>query len=147
MCAARLARAGVPAERIELEITESVVIESMGGYLATLARLRSEGIRFTVDDFGTGYSSLKQLRNFPTHKLKIGQKFVCGVLEDWNDPAMVRVTIDLAKDMEMTVIVEGAETAAQVEFLRVLRCDQVQGFYFSRPLNSKDATDFLRANK
>ena len=142
-----LGESGVPAERIELEITENVVMESMGGYHATLARLRSDGIRFAIDDFGTGYSSLKYLRSFPAHKLKIAQEFVSGVPEDRNDTAIVRATIDLAKDMEMTVIAEGAETAAQVEFLRALRCDQVQGFYFSRPLTPADATDFLKANK
>ena len=141
-----LGESGVPAERIELEITENVVMESMGGYHATLARLRSDGIRFAIDDFGTGYSSLKYLRSFPAHKLKIAQEFVSGVPEDRNDTAIVRATIDLAKDMEMTVIAEGAETAAQVEFLRALRCDQVQGFYFSRPLTPEDATDFLKAN-
>jgi diguanylate cyclase (GGDEF)-like protein len=142
-----LGESGVPAERIELEITESIVMESMGGYHATLARLRSDGIRFAIDDFGTGYSSLKHLRNFPAHKLKIAQEFVSGVPEDRNDTAIVRATIDLAKDMEMTVIAEGAETAAQVEFLRALRCDQVQGFYFSRPLTPEDATDFLKTHK
>ncbi|MGB0555116.1 MAG: EAL domain-containing protein, partial [Alphaproteobacteria bacterium] len=67
--------------------------------------------------------------------------------EDRNDTAIVRATIDLAKDMEMTVIAEGAETAAQVEFLRALRCDQVQGFYFSRPLSPEDASGFLKAQK
>ncbi|MGB0554510.1 MAG: putative bifunctional diguanylate cyclase/phosphodiesterase, partial [Alphaproteobacteria bacterium] len=93
-----LVESGVPAERIELEITESIVMESMGGYHATLARLRSDGVRFAIDDFGTGYSSLKYLRSFPAHKLKIAQEFVSGVPEDRNDTAIVRATIDLAKD-------------------------------------------------
>ena len=102
---------------------------------------------FAVDDFGTEHSSLKHLRNFPAHKLKIAQEFVTCVPEDRNDTAIVRATIDLAKGMEMTVIAEGAETAAQVDFLWALRCDQVQGFYFSRPLTSEDATIFLKAHK
>ena len=142
-----LGESGVPAERIELEITESVVMESMGGYHATLARLRSDGIRFAIDDFGTGFSSLKYLRSFPADKLKVAQEFVSGVPEDRNDTAIVRATIDLAKDMEMTVIAEGAETAAQVEFLRALRCDQVQGYYFSEPLDPDQATTFLKERK
>ncbi|MBG06348.1 MAG: diguanylate cyclase [Rhodospirillaceae bacterium] len=142
-----LGESGVPPERIELEITESVVMESMGGYHATLARLRSDGIRFAIDDFGTGYSSLKYLRSFPADKLKVAQEFVSGVPEDRNDTAIVRATIDLAKDMEMTVIAEGAETAAQVEFLRALRCDQVQGYYFSQPLDPDQATAFLKERK
>lgn len=142
-----LGESGVPPERIELEITESVVMESMGGYHATLARLRSDGIRFAIDDFGTGYSSLKYLRSFPADKLKVAQEFVSGVPEDRNDTAIVRATIDLAKDMEMTVIAKGAETAAQVEFLRALRCDQVQGYYFSEPLDPDQATAFLKASK
>jgi len=142
-----LGESGVPPERIELEITESVVMESMGGYHATLARLRSDGIRFAIDDFGTGYSSLKYLRSFPAHKLKVAQEFVSGVPEDRNDTAIVRATIDLAKDMEMTVIAEGAETAAQVEFLRALRCDQVQGYYFSQPLDPDQTTAFLKERK
>ena len=120
-----LGESGVPPERIELEITESVVLESMGGYHATLARLRSDGIRFAIDDFGTGYSSLKYLCSFPADKLKVAQEFVSGVPEDRNDTAIVRATIDLAKDMEMTIIAECAETAAQVEFLRALRCNQI----------------------
>ncbi len=141
-----LGESGVPAERIELEITENIVMEAMGGYHATLARLRSDGIRFAIDDFGTGYSSLKYLRSFPAHKLKIAQEFLTGVPEDRNDTAIVRATIDLAKDMDLTVIAEGAEKAAQVEFLRALRCDQVQGYYFSRPLSPADATAFLKAH-
>lgn len=139
-----LGESGVPAERIELEITENVVMDSMSGHHATLARLRADGIRFAIDDFGTGYSSLKYLRSFPAHKLKIAQEFVTGVPDDRNDTAIVRATIDLAKDMEMTVIAEGAETAAQVEFLRALRCDQVQGYYFSKPLSVDAATAFLK---
>ena len=126
-CVGRLA--ACPLERIELEITESVVMESMGGYHATLARLRSDGIRFAIDDFGTGYSSLKYLRSFPADKLKVAQEFVsvCRRTETIRPSC-----VDLAKDMEMTVIAEGAETAAQVEFLRALR-DQVQGYYFRSP--------------
>ena len=142
-----LDESGVPPERIELEITESVVIESMGGYHVTLARLRSDGIRFAIDDCGTGYSSLTYLRSFPADKLKVAQEFVSGVPEDRNDTAIVRATIDLAKDMEMTVIAEGVETAAQVEFLRALRCDQVQGYYFSEPLDPDQATVFLKERK
>ena len=138
-----LGESGVPPERIELEITESVVMESMGGYHATLARLRSDGIRFAIYDFGTGYSSLKYLRSFPAYKLKVAQEFVFGVPEDLIDTAIVRAIIDLAKDVEMTVIAEGAETAAQVEFLQALRCDQVQGYYFSQPLYPDQATAFL----
>ena len=112
-----------------------------------MAWLRSDGIRFAIDDFGTGYSSLKYLRSFPADKLKVAQEFVSGAPEDRNDTAIVRATIDLAKDMEMTVIAEGAETAAQVEFLRALRCDQVQGYYFSRPLDIDQATAFLKNDR
>ena len=135
-----LGESGVTPERIELQIMESVVIESMGGYHVTLARLRSDGIRFAIDDCGTGYSSLTYLRSFPADKLKVAQEFVSGVPEERNGTAIVRATIDLAKDMEMTVIAEGVETAAQVEFLRALRCDQVQGYYFSEPLDPDQAT-------
>ena len=87
------------------------------------------------------------MRSFPADKLKVAQEFVSDVPEDRNDTAIVRATIDLAKDMEMTVIAEGAETAAQVEFLRALRCDQVQGYYFSQPLDSDQATAFLKERK
>ena len=142
-----LGESSVPPEWIEREITESVVMESMFGYHATLARLRSDGMRFVIDDFGTGYSSLKYLRSLTAHKLKIAQEFVSGVPEDRNDTAIVRATIDLVKDMEMTVIAEGAETVAQVEFLRALRCDQVQGYYFSRPLDPDQAAAFFKARQ
>ena len=139
-------KSDVPAEWIELEITENIVMEAMGGYHATLARLRSDGICFAIDDFGTGYSSLKYLRSFPVYKLKIAQGFLTGVLEDQNDIAIVRETIDFAKDMELTVIAEGAENTAQVEFLQALRCHQVQGYYFNRAFIPDAATDFLKAH-
>ncbi len=138
---------GVPAERIEFEITENVVMESLGGSHATLARLRADGIRFAIDDFGTGYSALKYLRSFPAHKLKVAQEFVAGIPGDRNDTAIVRATIDLAKGMDMTVIAEGAETEDQIDLLRRLGCDQVQGYFHSRPLDAEAATAFLKAHR
>ena len=122
-------------------------MEFMGCYHATLARLRSDDIRFAIDDFGTGYSSLKYLRTFPADKLKAAQEYVSGVPEDRNDTAIVRAIFDLAKDMEMTVIAKGAETATQVVCPRALRCDQLQGYYFSQTLDSDQATAFLKERK
>lgn len=142
-----LEETGVPADRLELEITESVIMDSLEDHHATLARLREAGIRFSIDDFGTGYSSLKHLRSFPAYKLKIAQEFIAGVPDDRNDTAIVRATIDLAHDMDLTVIAEGVETAEQAAFLRQLGCHQVQGYLFGRPLDADVATAFLKEHR
>ena len=130
---ATLSRSGLPAERLELELTESTVMESMRGYHAILGRLSGHGIKLSIDDFGTGYSSLKYLRTFPVYKLKIAQEFIVGLPTDANDVAIVKATIDLAKDLGLKVIAEGVETTQQLDYLRSLDCNQIQGFHYSRP--------------
>lgn len=109
-----------------------------------LEALKSTGVRISLDDFGTGYASLSYLKNFPIDTLKIDQSFVRGVLSDANDAAIARLVINLAHDLNMKVVAEGVETDAQLGFLRAHRCDEMQGFYFSRPVPAAAFSSLLR---
>ena len=128
-----LAAAGLAPERLELEITESVLLAARDDTLAKLHALRATGIRIALDDFGTGYSSLSYLRNYPFDKIKIDRTFVhdLGVRED--SLAIVRTVVGLAKALGMTPVAEGVETQQQLEQLRALGCTEAQGYLFSPP--------------
>jgi diguanylate cyclase (GGDEF)-like protein len=139
-----LAESGLPAERLEIELTESIVMDSMAGYHAILGRLKGHGVSFAIDDFGTGYSSLKYLRTLPVAKLKIDREFVQGAPGDGNDAAIVRAIVDLGHNLGLTVVAEGVETEAQLAFLQGLGCDQAQGDYFSKPLPVDEIDAMLR---
>jgi diguanylate cyclase (GGDEF)-like protein len=136
---------GVPASMLEIEITENVLMENMESVAEMLQQLSALGARIALDDFGTGYSSLQYLRRFPLHTLKIDQTFVQGLETDANDQAIVRAIVALAHSMGLSVIAEGVETKGQLEFLRAEGCDEIQGFYFSRPLSAKALTEVLLA--
>jgi diguanylate cyclase (GGDEF)-like protein len=135
---------GFPAERLELELTESTLMRSGSVTSSALARLRSIGVRFAVDDFGTGYSSLSRLRRLPVDTLKIDRSFVecIGVGED--DGAIARAILVMAHSLKLRVIAEGVETEEQVRFLVRHDCDAIQGYWFSRPLPSEALETFLR---
>ena len=110
-----------------------------------LSNLASRGVTVSIDDFGTGYSSLGLLRKLPVHELKIDKSFVIGMAgEGGEDTAIVRSTADLAHNLGLKVIAEGAETGEQVDFLRDHACDQVQGYFFSRPLPFVDLLEKIQ---
>src|SRR4051812_40516403 len=128
-----LAAAGLPARRLEIEITESVLLHNTEMTMATLHRLRELGVHISMDDFGTGYSSLSYLRKFPFDKIKIDRSFISGLPGDNESAAIVRAVADLAKSLNMTVTAEGVETAQQLEYVRQLGCVEMQGYLFSPP--------------
>jgi diguanylate cyclase (GGDEF)-like protein/PAS domain S-box-containing protein len=119
---------------LELEITESVIMEEPEAAAETLRRLSEMGVRLSIDDFGTGYSSLSYLKRFPIDALKIDRSFVRDITTDSDDAAIAKAVIALAHSMKLTVIAEGVETAQQLDFLSKQGCDQMQGYYLSRPL-------------
>ncbi len=128
-----LDRSGLPAHRLELEITESLLLKESEAVLSILHEMRAHGVRIAMDDFGTGYSSLSYLRRFPFDKIKIDQSFVRNLTEREDCIAIVRAVIGLGRSLGMTVIAEGVETEAQFRVLSGEGCDQVQGYLFSAP--------------
>jgi diguanylate cyclase (GGDEF)-like protein/PAS domain S-box-containing protein len=138
-----LLRTGLPAQALELEITESAVLGDVNATIATLGELKKLGIRLAIDDFGTGYSNLGHLRKFPVDVLKIDQSFVRGMSGVLDDTPIVEAVISLAKALELHVVAEGVETAQQMEQLKDLGCDLGQGYYFAKPLSSQAIGEML----
>ncbi|MFZ3220666.1 MAG: EAL domain-containing protein [Rhodoferax sp.] len=124
---------GAPAERLELELTESQLVDDVESVIAKMRTLRARGVRFALDDFGTGYSSLSYLKRLPLDKLKIDQSFVRDLLSDPGDTAIVKTIVALGQALELNVIAEGVETRAQRETLEHLGCLQYQGYLLARP--------------
>jgi diguanylate cyclase (GGDEF)-like protein/PAS domain S-box-containing protein len=141
MVGAILSECGLPPERLELEVTEGLLIDDTERALTMLKALKDQGIRISLDDFGTGYSSLSYLRKFPFDTLKIDKSFIQGLGIDREADAIVGVVIALASSLGLKVIAEGIETKAQFDLLRKLGCDQGQGFLIGRPVAFDHATD------
>lgn len=139
-----LAETGVPAGRIELELTESVLMENAQQSTALLSALKSLGLRISIDDFGTGYSSLSYLKRFPIDTLKIDRNFVRDIGHDADDAAIVSTTILLGHSLRLEVVAEGVEHDEQVEFLRKHGCDECQGYLFSRPVPADELESWLQ---
>ena len=138
-----LAAAGLPATRLELEITESVLMQEDARAVRILHELRTLGVRIAMDDFGTGYSSLSYLRRFPFDKIKIDQSFVRGMNDSPDCGAIIRAVIGLGRSLNMAVNAEGVETDAQLAALQLEGCNEMQGYLFSRPLPESEVTNLL----
>lgn len=138
-----LAQSGLAPERLELEITETTLVRDAGAVAKQLEALRSRGVRFSLDDFGTGYSSLAYVKHLPFDRLKIAKGFIDN-LRAGHDAAIVRAVVTLAHSIGMEVIAEGVETAAQVAHLKGEGCDEVQGFYFGRPMRPETFIELVR---
>jgi diguanylate cyclase (GGDEF)-like protein len=129
---------------LEIEITESTAMEHVEHIVATLRNLRALGVRISIDDFGTGYSSLSYLKRFPVDSIKIDRSFVGHIADNADDAAIAKAIITMAHSLQLKVIAEGVETAAQLAFLVSNDCDQVQGYYFSRPLPGAECAAMLK---
>ena len=140
-----LALHALAPEFLELELTESILVHNAEAVLQTVRELKSLGVKLAIDDFGTGYSSLSYLKRFDVDKLKIDQSFVRDLCSNADDAAIVQAVIQLGLGLDLAVIAEGAETAEQVQHLRDKGCQQVQGYFFSRPLPVADFERFAAA--
>ncbi|MGE4578291.1 MAG: EAL domain-containing protein [Desulfuromonadales bacterium] len=131
-----LRETGLPASCLELELTESILMENAGATRHTLKALKEMGVQLAIDDFGTGYSSLNYLKHFPIDRLKIDKSFVQEIDVQPDDAAIAEAIIALAHSLRVHVVAEGVEQRSQLEFLRQRQCDEIQGFYFSHPLSA-----------
>ena len=138
-----LATTGLPAWRLELEITESILMRDERAAIATLNQLHELGIQLAIDDFGTGYSSLNYLKRFKVDKLKIDQSFVRDLAQDADDRRIVRAIVDLGSGLGMRTIAEGVENDEQLDILIGLGCDEGQGYYFAEPKPADDFRDWV----
>jgi diguanylate cyclase (GGDEF)-like protein/PAS domain S-box-containing protein len=142
-----LKQSGLPAKRLELEITETLLLEKSSQVLATLHALRALGVRISMDDFGTGYSSLSYLRSFPFDKIKIDQSFVRDLGANREAQAIIRSIVSLGKGLGVTITAEGVETEAELSCLRAEGCHEGQGFLFSRARPNDEIVQLLRAQR
>jgi len=134
----------LPHQYLELELTEAVAMDNPKAAIEVMNKLHERGIRMSIDDFGTGYSSLSYLKQFKVYKLKIDQSFVRDITDDPEDKAIVTAIIHMAASLGMQTIAEGVETASQLSFLRLQGCNEVQGYYFSKPLTAKQFEEFAK---
>ena len=144
--AAILQETGVPPHKVELELTESVLMDASREHSDLLLRLRRAGFRIAIDDFGTGYSSLDYLRRYPVDRIKIAQQFMIDPAEGCGD-AILRAAIALAKELKLEVIVEGVETAKQLQRVKSCGGRDVQGYYFSKPVGADAMMALLRKGR
>jgi len=135
---------GLSPHHLELELTESLLLSNADVTFSVLRELKAMGLKLAIDDFGTGYSSLSYLKQFPVSKLKIDRSFVRDVAVNADDAAITTAIISMAKSLNLKVIAEGVENEAQMSFLRAHQCDEIQGYYFSKPLSAAEVVDKLR---
>jgi EAL domain-containing protein (putative c-di-GMP-specific phosphodiesterase class I) len=131
---------------LELELTESMVMQHAERAGKVLAAIKELGVRIAIDDFGVGYSSLANLKRFPIDTLKVDRSFIRDIPLDTEDRAITEAIIAMGRSLNLTVVAEGVETLEQETFLRNHGCDETQGFYFSRPIASDEFADLLRGN-
>ena len=138
-----LAKTGLPARFLKLEITESVIMENADSAAAMLNELKALGSQLAIDDFGTGYSSFAHLHRFPIDTLKIDRAFVSRMDVSVESSEIVRTMLTLAQNLKMSVVAEGIETAAQLKQLRALGCEYGQGYFLNRPMCAADAEKLI----
>ena len=143
MVMSALAQSGLPANRLELEITEAVLLADTKSTLETLHRLRNSGVRIAMDDFGTGYSSLSYLRSFPFDKIKIDQSFLHDLPFNSGSRAIIRAVVGLGRSLGMTTACEGVETQEELDYLKREGCTEAQGYFFSKPKPAGDLPELL----
>jgi EAL domain-containing protein (putative c-di-GMP-specific phosphodiesterase class I) len=141
-----LAESGLQPQNLELELTESMLMENADESVKTLRALKERGIKISIDDFGTGYSSLAYLKRFPIDALKIDRSFINEVNTNPDDASIATSIILMGRALRLKVIAEGVETRNQLSFLRVMQCDQVQGYLFSPPVPEPKARELLIAS-
>jgi len=139
-----LAETGFDPRSLELELTESVLMKHAASTATILRTLRESGIRVAVDDFGTGYSSLSYLQKFPIDAVKIDQSFIRQISTAGDDTTIVKAVIGMARGLKLRVIAEGVETQEEAAFLRAYRCEEAQGYFFSRPVPARQFAMFLK---
>lgn len=139
-----LSRYGIRPSQLELELTENSLIDNSTETIETLNRIRELGVILCIDDFGTGYSSLRYLKNLPVDTIKIDQTFVRDIPESIETCAIIKSIIDLSHNLNLEVVAEGVQTEEQLNFLKEAKCDSIQGFYVSKPVNASDFTEFLK---
>jgi PAS domain S-box-containing protein len=138
-----LAETLLPPKFLELELTESLLLSNADLMLFVLQELKEMGVKLAIDDFGTGYSSLSYLKKFRVNKLKIDRSFIRDIATDSDDAAITTAIISMAKSLNLTVIAEGVENEAQMSFLRAHKCDEIQGYYFMKPVTAAKVADKL----
>jgi EAL domain-containing protein (putative c-di-GMP-specific phosphodiesterase class I) len=139
-----LSEARLSPENLELELTESLLLSDADLMMSVFQELKAMGLRLAIDDFGTGYSSLSYLKQLPVSKLKIDRSFVRDIAVNADDAAITNAIISMAKSLSLKVIAEGVESEAQMTFLRAHHCDEIQGYYFSKPLSADEVVEKLR---
>ena len=139
-----LADTELEPDGLELEVTESLLAKNVESSVRILHELKQIGVQLSIDDFGTGYSSMSHLKNFPVDRLKIDRSFVKGVTTDPDDEAITMAVLSMAKSMHLGVVAEGVENVEQLEFFQTRLCEQVQGYYLSRPVPPEDLVELVK---
>jgi diguanylate cyclase (GGDEF)-like protein len=142
-----LESSGLDARYLELEVTESLIMQNVDQAVATMGELQALGVQFSIDDFGTGYSSLSALKNFPVTRLKIDRSFISDLSSNESDRTVASAIILLGQKLNLRVIAEGVETDEQLNFLRENNCDEMQGYYFSKPVSPREFEELIGASE
>ncbi len=138
-----LAETGLAPDLLELEVTETVVMQNPDSAHNILVAIQKLGVHMAIDDFGTGYSSLAHLKRLPISSLKIDRSFVIDIESNSQDAAIASAIIDMGKTLELNIIVEGVETSGQLHFFKERQCHEIQGFFYSAPVSADRLTDLL----